>query len=157
MSEVILLTREGYEKIVAEHEELVSIRRREVAEKIKEALSYGDISENAEYDAAKNEQAELEERINKLENMMPKAKIIDEIESPHDIVSVGTKVKVREIESNEEMDLIIVGSAEADPFEGRISNESRVGEALLGKTVHQIAEVTIPDGSIVHYEILAIG
>ena len=157
MSEVILLTREGYEKIVAEHEELVSIKRREVAERIKEALSYGDISENAEYDAAKNEQAELEERINKLENMMPKAKIIDELESPNDIVSVGAKVTVREIESDEEMKLTIVGSAEADPFEGRISNESRVGEALLGKTVHQIAEVTIPDGSIVHYEILAIG
>ena len=81
MAEEILLTREGYEKIVAEHEELIAVKRKEVAERIKEALSYGDISENAEYDAAKNEQAELEERIHKLENMMRKAKIIDESEA----------------------------------------------------------------------------
>ena len=122
MSEEILLTREGYEKIVAEHDELVAVRRKEVAERIKEALSYGDISENAEYDAAKNEQAELEERIHKLENMMRKAKIIEESEQSGDTVSVGTKVRVKDTETGDEMDFIIVGSTESDPFEGKISN-----------------------------------
>lgn len=156
MAEEILLTKEGYEKIVAEHEELVAVKRREVAERIKEALSYGDISENAEYDAAKNEQAELEERINKLENMMRKAKIIDEIEGAIDVVSLGVKIKVKEVESNEEMELMIVGATEADPFEGRISNESFVGAALLGKEAGRIVEVAVPDG-VVHYEIITIG
>ncbi len=157
MSQEILLTKEGYDKIVAEHEDLVAVKRREVAERIKEALSYGDISENAEYDAAKNEQADLEERINKLENMMRKAKIIDEIEGPSDVVSVGVKVKVECIEEQEEMELTIVGSTEADPFEGRISNESSVGAALLGKQVGQTVEVVVPDNSTVHYRIISIG
>ena len=93
MAEEMLLTKEGYDKIVAEHEELVTVRRKEVAERIKEAISYGDISENSEYDSAKNEQAELEERINKLENMMRKAKIIDESSMTNDRVGIGLKVK----------------------------------------------------------------
>ena len=156
MSEEILLTREGYDKIVAEHEELVAVKRKEVAERIKEALSYGDISENAEYDAAKNEQAELEERIHKLENMMRKAKIIEESETKSDIVSVGTKVKVKDMASGNEMDFIIVGSTEADPFEGKISNESLVGAALLNKRVEEVAEIAVPDG-IVNYKIVSIG
>ena len=156
MSEEILLTKEGYEKIVAEHEELVAVRRREVAERIKEALSYGDISENAEYDAAKNEQAELEERIHKLENMMRKAKIIEEVEASAGRVSVGVKVTVRETASNEEMEFVIVGATEADPFEGRISNESLVGAALLGKAQGEVVEIIVPDG-LVHYEIVSIG
>ena len=156
MSEEILLTKEGYEKIVAEHEELVAVRRREVAERIKEALSYGDISENAEYDAAKNEQAELEERIHKLENMMRKAKIIEEVQASAGRVSVGVKVTVRETASNEEMEFVIVGATEADPFEGRISNESLVGAALLGKAQGEVVEIMVPDG-LVHYEIVSIG
>lgn len=156
MSEEILLTKEGYEKIVAEHEELVAVRRREVAERIKEALSYGDISENAEYDAAKNEQAELEERIHKLENMMRKAKIIEEVEASAGRVSVGVKVTVRETASKEEMEFVIVGATEADPFEGRISNESLVGAALLGKAQGEVVEIMVPDG-LVHYEIVSIG
>ena len=156
MSEEILLTKEGYEKIVAEHEELVAVRRREVAERIKEALSYGDISENAEYDAAKNEQAELEERIHKLENMMRKAKIIEEVATSAGRVSVGVKVTVRETASKEEMEFVIVGATEADPFEGRISNESLVGAALLGKAQGEVVEIMVPDG-LVHYEIVSIG
>ena len=156
MSEEILLTKEGYEKIVAEHEELVAVRRREVAERIKEALSYGDISENAEYDAAKNEQAELEERIHKLENMMRKAKIIEEVAASAGRVSVGVKVTVRETASKEEMEFVIVGATEADPFEGRISNESLVGAALLGKAQGEVVEIMVPDG-LVHYEIVSIG
>ncbi len=155
MAEEMLLTKEGYDKIVAEHEELVTVRRKEVAERIKEAISYGDISENSEYDSAKNEQAELEERINKLENMMRKAKIIDETSMTNDRVGIGLKVKVMELESKETMEFAIVGSTEADPFEGKISNESLVGAALLGKMVNEIAEVQVPDG-IVSYKVIDI-
>ena len=99
MADELLLTQAGYDKIVAEHEELVSVRRKEISEKLKEAISYGDLSENAEYDAAKNEQAELEERIFKLEDMMKKAKIINEEEMSNDFVSVGSKVLVKDTDS----------------------------------------------------------
>ena len=156
MAEEILLTREGYDKIVAEHEDLVAVKRKEVAERIKEALSYGDISENAEYDAAKDEQAELEERIHKLENMIRKAKIIDETEAASDTVSVGIKVRVRDKDTGEESDFVIVGSTEADPFEGKISNESLVGAGLLGRKLGEVVEIMVPDG-IVNYEIISIG
>lgn len=156
MSEEILLTKEGYEKIVAEHEDLVAVKRKEVAERIKEALSYGDISENSEYDAAKNEQAELEERIHKLENMMRKAKIIEESEIAGDRVSVGVRVKVKDMQTKEESEFSIVGSTEADPFEGKISNESLVGAALLGKKKGQSVEIAVPDGTVT-YKIVSIG
>lgn len=155
MTDEILLTKQGYDKIVAEHEELVSVKRKEVAERIKEAISYGDISENSEYDSAKNEQAELEERIHKLENMMRKAKIIDESKMTNDRVSIGLKVKVKLMESKEEYEYVIVGSTEADPFEGKISNESAVGEALLGKKKGEKVEVQVLDG-VKHYQILDI-
>ncbi len=155
MAEEMLLTKEGYEKIVAEHEELVTVRRKEVAERIKEAISYGDISENSEYDSAKNEQAELEERINKLENMLRKAKIIDESTMSNDRVGIGLKVRVTELESKETMEFAIVGSTEADPFKGKISNESLVGAALIGKMVDEVAEVQVPDG-VVSYKVLEI-
>lgn len=150
MSEEILLTKEGFDKIVGELDELVSVRRKEVAERIKEAISYGDISENSEYDSAKNEQAELENRINKLENMVRKAKIIDENEIASDRVSVGLKVKVREKTTGEEVEYSIVGSTEADPFEGKISNESLVGSALLGKKKGDEMEIQVPDGVYVY-------
>lgn len=155
MTDEILLTKQGYEKIVAEYDELVSVKRKEVAERIKEAISYGDISENSEYDSAKNEQAELEERIHKLENMMRKAKIIDESKISNDRVSIGLKVKVLLQETKEEFEYIIVGSTEADPFEGKISNESEVGKALLNKKKDEVAEVTVPDG-VRHYKVLEI-
>ena len=155
MAEEYLLTQEGYDKIAAEHEELVAVKRREVAEKIKEALSYGDISENAEYDAAKNEQADLEERIHKLEEMMRKAKIIDESEVASDTVSVGKKVKVKSLEDGEEDEYAIVGSTEADPFEGKISNESAVGSALIGRKIGETVEVEVPDGKV-SYKILDV-
>jgi len=155
MTDEILLTKQGYDKIVAEHEELISVKRKEVAERIKEAISYGDISENSEYDSAKNEQAELEERIHKLENMMRKAKIIDESKMSNDRVGIGLKVKVKLMETKEEYEYIIVGSTEADPFEGRISNESPVGEALLGKKKGEKVEIQVLEG-IKHYQILDI-
>ena len=155
MTDEILLTKQGYEKIVAEYDELVSVKRKEVAERIKEAISYGDISENSEYDSAKNEQAELEERIHKLENMMRNAKIIDESKISNERVSIGLKVKVLLQETKEEFEYVIVGSTEADPFEGKISNESEVGKALLNKKKDEVAEVTVPDG-VRHYKVLEI-
>ena len=155
MTDEIILTKQGYDKIVAEHEELISVKRKEVAERIKEAISYGDISENSEYDSAKNEQAELEERIHKLENMMRKAKIIDESKMSNDRVGIGLKVKVKLMETKEEYEYIIVGSTEADPFEGRISNESPVGEALLGKKKGEKVEIQVLEG-VKHYQILDI-
>lgn len=155
MADEILLTKEGYDKIVAEHEELVAVKRAEVAERIKEAISYGDISENSEYDSAKNEQAELEERILKLENMIRKGKIIDDSQLTGDHVNLGLKVKLKEMESGEVIEYCIVGSTEADPFEGRISNESLVGRSLLGKKRGETAEIQTEEG-IVHYEVLEI-
>ena len=153
MSEEILLTQEGYDKIVAEHEELVSVKRKEVSERLKEAISYGDLSENSEYDSAKNEQAELEERILKLENMIRKAKIINEEEMT--IVSVGLKVKVKDMKSGDEMEFSIVGSTEADPFAAKISNESEVGKNLLGKQKGEVVDIVVPDG-LLSYKIIDI-
>lgn len=150
MSEEILLTQEGYDKIVAEHEELVSVRRKEISERLKEAISYGDLSENAEYDAAKNEQAELEERILKLENMIRKATIINEDDMSSDRVRVGLTVLVQDVETGEEMEFTIVGSTEADPFEGRISNESEVGKNLLGKQKGETVQIVVPDGLLTY-------
>lgn len=155
MTEEILLTKEGYDKIVAEHEELVAVRRAEVAEKLKDAIAQGDISENADYDAAKNEQAELEERIHKLENMIRKAKIIDEAEIAGDQVTVGLTVKVQDCDTGEEEEFTIVGATEADPFEGKISNESLVGAGLLGKRAGEKVVIEVPDGAIT-YQIMEI-
>lgn len=154
MSEEILLTQEGYDKLEAERDELVSVRRKEVSERLKEAISYGDLSENAEYDAAKNEQAELEERIHKLETMMRNAKIINEDEVSGDQVNVGLKVRVKDTGSGEEQEFVIVGSTEADPFAepAKISNESLVGQSLLGKRIGEVVEILVPDGTL-HYRI----
>ena len=152
MAEELLLTQEGYDKIVAEHEELVSVRRKEISEKLKEAISYGDLSENAEYDAAKNEQAELEERIFKLEDMMKKAKIINEEEMTNDFVGVGSKVLVKDLDNCVELEFTIVGSTEADPFALKISNESLVGQHLIGRKTEDLVEIIVPDGTL-HYQI----
>lgn len=155
MNEEMLLTKEGYDKIVAEYDELVSVKRAEVAERIKEAISYGDISENAEYDSAKNEQAELEEKIHKLENMIRKAKIVQDEDVKGDVVNVGLKVKVKDIEAGIEEDFAIVGATESDPFNGKISNESSVGKALIGHKKGDKVVIEIPDG-IITYEIISI-
>ena len=155
MNEEMLLTKEGYDKIVAEHEELVSVRRAEVAERIKEAISYGDISENAEYDSAKNEQAELEERIYTLENMIRKAKIVQEEDVKGDVVNVGLKVKVKDLDAGFEEEFSLVGATESDPFNGKISNESSVGKALIGHRKGDKVSVEVPDG-VINYEIVEI-
>ncbi|MEG0830132.1 MAG: transcription elongation factor GreA [Anaerovoracaceae bacterium] len=155
MTEEILLTKEGYEKTVAEYEMLVSVKRAEVSEKLKDAISQGDISENADYDAAKNEQAELEERIHKLENMIRMAKIIDEKDIADDKVSIGITVKVKDMATKEEEEFTIVGATEADPFNGKISNESLVGATLIGNKVGAKVAVEVPDG-IVTYKIIEL-
>ncbi len=151
----IILTKTGLKKIEDELEDLKAVKRKEVAEKIKQALAFGDISENSEYDEAKNEQAQLEERIAKLETILRKARVVDESEISKDRVSVGATVKVMDLEFDEEVEYTIVGSAEADPYELKISNESPVGKALIGKKVEEIVEVQIPDG-VTKYKVLEI-
>ncbi|NLY77920.1 MAG: transcription elongation factor GreA [Tissierellia bacterium] len=151
----VFLTREGLERLEGELEKLKTVRRKEVAERIKQALAFGDISENSEYDEAKNEQAQLEERIVKIESILRNAKLIDDDEISTDVVTLGSKVVVKDLEYDEEMEYTIVGSAEADPFNGKISNESPVGRALLGKKEGDIVEVHVPDGSI-KYQIVSI-
>jgi len=155
VSKEYLMTREGLLKLETELENLKIVRRKEVAEKIKEALSFGDISENAEYDEAKNEQAELEKRIAKLENMVRNAILIDESQITTDEINVGCRVKLLEVEENEETEYMIVGAAEADPFDQKISNESPVGRALIGCRVGETIDVAVPDG-IIKYQVLAI-
>ena len=154
-NEELLLTQEGYDNIVAEHDELVSVRRAEVAERIKEAISYGDISENAEYDSAKNEQAELEERIHQLEEMLRKAKIVQEEDVKGDKVNIGLKVTVKDIDTGDKEVFSIVGATESDPFSGKISTESSVGKALIGKKKGETVAIEVPDG-IINYKIMKI-
>lgn len=149
------LTPEGLEKLEEELETLKTVKRKEVAEKIKNALDHGDISENSEYDQAKEEQAQLEDRIFKIETTIRNAEIIDKSKVRKDIVDIGSTVLIKDLEFNEKMKYTIVGSAEADPFEGLISNESPTGEALLDKKQGEIVEVNVPDG-IVKYEIIEI-
>lgn len=149
------LTAKGLEQLEEEVDYLKSVARKEVAARIKEALSFGDISENSEYDQAKNEQAQLEEKIAKIENTISNARIIDENELSIDKVSIGSKVYVKDIEFDEEDVYFLVGSAEADPYEGRISNVSPLGSALIDGKIGDIVEVKVPDG-IIKYEILKI-
>ncbi len=151
----VVLTYEGLQKLEQELEFLKTVKRREVAERIKQALSFGDISENSEYDEAKNEQAHVEGRIVQLENMLKNAKVIDEDDVKTDVVSLGSKVTLLDMEYNEEIEYYIVGSAEANPSEFKISNESPVGRALMGKEKGTVVDVVVPDG-IAKYKIIDI-
>ncbi|MFL0252120.1 transcription elongation factor GreA [Clostridium neuense] len=150
-----VITYSGVKKLEEELQYLKTTKRKEITEKIKLALSFGDLSENSEYDEAKNDQAFLEGKIAQIENMLKNAVIIDESELKNDIVSVGSKVKVMDYEFDEEVLFSIVGSAEADPMENKISNESPVGSALIGKKVGDVIEVQVPDG-VNKYKILDI-
>ena len=150
-----IMTYEGIKKLEEELEYLKTVRRKEITEKIKVALGYGDLSENSEYDEAKNDQAFNEGRIIQLENMLKNAVVVVESEIPTDKVSVGSIVKVMDYEFDEEVEYAIVGSAEADPMNFKISNESPVGSALLGKKVGDVVEVTVPSG-VSKFEILEI-
>lgn len=154
-SKKYVMTYEGVKKLEEELEFLKTVKRKEITEKIKVALGYGDLSENSEYDEAKNEQAFTEGRILQLENMLKNASVVDESEIQTDIVSVGSVVKVKDYEFDEEVEYSIVGSAEADPMNFKISNESPVGKALVGKKIGEIVEVIVPDG-INKFEVLDI-
>lgn len=150
-----ILTSEGLKKIEQKLDHLKSVRRREVAERIKQAIDFGDISENSEYEDAKNEQAFIEGEILTLEKMLRNAKVIDEGEISADIVTLGSNVVLKDLEFGDQLEYTIVGSAEADPNEFKISNESPVGAAILGQKVGSVVEVNVPAG-ILKYEILAI-
>ena len=150
-----IMTYEGVKKLEEELEYLKTVKRKEITEKIKVALGYGDLSENSEYDEAKNDQAFTEGRIIQFENMLKNAVVVDESEIPKDKVSVGSIVKVMDYEFDEEVEYTIVGSAEADPMNFKISNESPVGSALLGKKVGDVVEVAVPSG-VSKFEVLEI-
>ena len=150
-----IMTYEGVRKLEDELEYLKTVKRKEISEKIKVALSFGDLSENAEYDEAKNDQAFVEGRILQLENILKNASVLDENEISTEMVSIGSTVKVRDYEFDEEVEYTIVGSAEADPINYKISNESPVGIGLMGKKVGEIIEVPVPDG-LGKFEVLSI-
>ena len=150
----VILTLEGLKKLEEELELSKTVKRREVAGRIKQAIDFGDISENSEYDDAKNDQAFIEGRIITLEKMLRNARIIDELEGT-DVVAIGAKVRLKDVDGGEEEEYFIVGSAEADPGTNKISNESPVGKALLGQSKGSAVEVNVPAG-IIHYKILEI-
>ena len=151
----VILTQEGYDKIEKELEFLRTEKRTEIAERIKVALGFGDLSENSEYDEAKSAQAANEDKIAELENKIRYAKIIDDSEIDTKTVQVGNTVKLWDEEFDEEVVYTIVGSTEADLLQNRISNESPIGSALLGSKKNQIVEVQAPAG-IARYKILSI-
>ncbi len=151
----VILTQEGFENLEKQLEYLKTEKRAEISERIKIALGFGDLSENSEYDEAKNAQAENENLINELENKIRYAKIIDESEIDTKTVQVGNTVKLLDIEFDEEIAYTIVGSTEVDLTQNRISNESPIGKALLGAKKNQVVDVEAPAG-IVQYKILSI-
>lgn len=151
----VILTPDGLAKLEKELEHLKTVRRREVAARIKQAIEFGDISENSEYDDAKNEQAFIEGRIASLEKMLRNATVLDEESVDTERVTVGVKVRLRDLEQGREFEYTLVGSAEADPSEARISNESPVGKALMGQKVGDVVEVQAPVGTL-KYEIVGI-
>jgi transcription elongation factor GreA len=144
----VILTTEGYEKLKQEIEYLQTEKRREVAERIRVAREFGDIAENAEYDDAKNEQAMLEHRIATLEERLLNARVITKKEIPKDVVSIGSKVRVRNMDANKTFEYHIVGSAEANPAENKLSNESPVGRAIIGHKKGDVVEVSAPRGAL---------
>ena len=151
----VILTPEGYKQLTSELDLLRTTRRREVADRIKTAREFGDIAENAEYDDAKNEQALLEHRIATLEDRLRSARVITKKDVAKDVVSVGSKVKLRDIGAKQTFEYRIVGSAEANPAENKLSNESPVGKAIIGKKKGETVEVEAPRGSM-KFKILEI-
>lgn len=152
-----ILTAEGLKQLEEELEYLKTYKRIEVAEKIKQARAYGDLSENSEYDEAKNEQAQMENRIVEIEKKLKTAKVIDESAIDISVVGLGTHVRVLDCEFNEEVEYTIVGSTEADPSKDRISDESPVGKALLGAKVGDTVDARVPSGAVLSFKVLAIG
>jgi transcription elongation factor GreA len=152
----VILTSEGYEKLKQQIEELETTKRREVADRIREAREFGDISENSEYDDAKNEQALLEQRIAQLEERLRRATVIDEKEVSTDEVTFGSIVHVKDQKSGDSQKFQIVGSTEADPLEHKLSNESPIGKALLGHKRNDIVTVEVPRGPKKKFKITKI-
>jgi transcription elongation factor GreA len=152
----VILTPEGYERLKAEIEHLSTDRRREVAERIRVARQFGDIAENAEYDDAKNDQMLLEHRIARLEEQLRNARVIEKGEVTADVVSVGAVVRLRDVDAKQTVEYYIVGSAEANPSENKLSNESPVGKAIMGHKKGETVEVTTPRGNSLKYKILDI-
>ncbi len=150
-----ILTYEGLRKYEDELHELKVVRRKEVAQKIKEAREQGDLSENAEYDAAKDEQRDIEARIEELEKILKNAEVVVEDDVNLDVVSIGCKVTIFDMEYDEELEYKIVGSSEANSLKGKISNESPVGKALLGSKIGDVVKVDTQMG-VVSYKVLGI-
>lgn len=155
MAKQVLLTKDGLRELELELEDLKTVKRKEVSEKIKVALSFGDLSENSEYDEAKNEQGKLESRIAEIEQLLQNVKLLDEEDITTETVTIGSKVKVVDLEYNEELNYQIVGFTQADPDEGRISDESPVGKALLNSRVGDTVVVEVPSGEI-SFQVLEI-
>ena len=155
MAKQVLLTDEGLRKLEAELEELKTVKRKEIADKIEVARSFGDLSENSEYDEANYDQAIVEARIAELEAMLRNVKVLDEDELSTEMIHVGSKVKLYDREFEEEVEYQIVGSTEADPSKGRISDECPVGKGLLGHRVGESVEIEVPDG-VVTFDVLEI-
>ena len=150
-----ILTYEGLKKYEEELQDLKVVKRREVAQKIKEAREQGDLSENAEYDAAKDEKRDIEARIEELEKILKNAEVVDEDEVDLERINIGCRVKILDVEYNEELEYKIVGSTEANSLKGKISNESPVGKALIGTKVGDVITVETPAGSF-QYKVLEI-
>ena len=150
-----ILTYEGLKKLEDELQNLKVVKRKEVAQKIKEAREQGDLSENAEYDAAKDEQRDIEARIEQIEAILKNAEVVVESEASTKVVNIGCKVRVMDLDYDEEMEYDIVGSTEANSLQNKISNESPVGRALMGAKKNQEVSVALPTGEI-HYKILKI-
>jgi transcription elongation factor GreA len=149
----ILLTKEGIEKLKTELEHLITVERKDIIKKIKETREYGDLSENAEYDAAREQQSMVEGRIEEIEAILKKARVIEEPKS-HDKVTIGARVEV-EIEGEKES-YQLVSSAESDPSNGHISVESPLGKSLIGAKVKDVVEVPVPDGGTISYKVITI-
>ena len=150
-----ILTEEGLKALESELQDLKVNRRKEVAQKIKEAREQGDLSENAEYDAAKDEQRDIELRIEELEKLLKNAEVVVEDEIDLDKINIGCKVKVYDVEEDEEMEFKIVGSTEANSLQNKISNESPVGQALMGKKAGDVVDVETQAG-VIQYKVLEI-
>ena len=151
----VMLTQEGLAKYQEELETLKNVKRKEVSEKIKVALSFGDLSENSEYDEAKNEQAEIESRIAQLEAMLKTASIIEDDQIRTDVISVGCKVRLLDNKTDDEYEYTIVGPTESDPFNDLISDESPIGKALIGARVGDLVQVETPVG-VSKYSVISI-